>query len=103
MLSTINNSRHFTDNHKKGSRSKSLSRREDHGKVNLGSKTTSTQMLHVRSEDSVEVPVIVDDVTKWISGVNKNTTCRDIIRVILSKADMNFKVESSFRIRTTQA
>ena len=43
-------------------------------------------------EDSGEVPVIVDDVTKWISGVNGSTTCQDIIRVILERETVTFQV-----------
>ena len=42
---------------------------------------------------SVEIPVIVEDVTKWISGVNERTSCQDIIRVVLERESSNFKVE----------
>ena len=45
-------------------------------------------------EETKEVPVIVDDVTKWISGVNERTTCRDIITAILEKEYHSFQVWS---------
>ena len=54
--------------------------------------TLSKQGLKSNKEDSGEVPVIVDDVTKWISGVNGNTTCQDIIRVILERETVTFQV-----------
>ena len=31
----------------------------------------------------VKVPVVVDEVTKWVSGVNRSTTCRDLIAALL--------------------
>ena len=40
----------------------------------------------------VEVPVVVDDVTKWIAGVSSVTTCSDIIDAILAKQNMKGKV-----------
>ena len=49
-------------------------------------------MIKTIKEDIGEVPVIVDDVTKWISGVNENTTCQDIIRVILERETVKFQV-----------
>lgn len=85
-----------------GSRSKSLSRKEEksgqsQGQAAVRSRklSTSNQQLPVLArskEESVEVPVIVDEVTKWISGVNKSTTCRDIITVILKRSNDQFKV-----------
>ena len=80
-----------------GSRSKSLSRKEEDrlGTVKSRKLSTSTQQLPGlgrKKEESVEVPVMVDEVTKWISGVNKSTTCRDIITVILKRSNDQFKV-----------
>ena len=77
-----------------GSRSKSLSRKEEdrQGAVKSRKLSTSTQQLARNKEESVEVPVMVDEVTKWISGVNKSTTCRDIITVILKRSSDQFKV-----------
>ena len=49
-------------------------------------------IIKLVKEDSGEVPVIVDDVTKWISGVNGSTTCQDIIRVILERETVTFQV-----------
>ena len=82
---------------KEHSRSKSLSRRDDHHssgglKHHLSS---STHHLTQKAQEEFEIPVIVDDVTKWISGVNKNTTCRDIITVILRRNNQQFKVSPS--------
>ena len=76
------------------SRSKSLSRKEEQRLAAVKSRklSSSTQQLPVRAEESVEVPVMVDEVTKWISGVNKSTTCRDIITVILKRSADQFKV-----------
>ena len=56
--------------------------------------SSSSQQLSGKKEKeaAAEVPVIVDEVTKWISGVNKNTTCRDIISVILSRNNQEYKV-----------
>ena len=81
----------------RGSRSKSLSRKEEDrlGTVKSRKLSTSTQQLAGPArikEESVEVPVMVDEVTKWISGVNKSTTCRDIITVILKRSNDQFKV-----------
>ena len=80
-----------------GSRSKSLSRKEEdrQGAGKSRKLSTSTQQLPGlarNKEESVEVPVMVDEVTKWISGVNKSTTCRDIITVILKRSSDQFKV-----------
>jgi len=81
-----------------GSRSKSLSRKEEEParsgrkkSSDLKHLSSSTNQLCVK-DDSVEVPVIVDEVTKWISGINKHTTCRDIITVLL-KRQGHFKVK----------
>ena len=76
------------------SRSKSLSRKEEQRLAAVKSRklSSSTQQLPLRMEESVEVPVMVDEVTKWISGVNKSTTCRDIITVILKRSNDQFKV-----------
>ena len=41
--------------------------------------------LLVKPETVVEVPIIVDSTTKWISGVNANTTCQDLIQVLLQR------------------
>ena len=78
------------------SRSKSLSRKEEerqgHSKARKIS-TSTHQLTSARGrEESAEVPVIVDDVTKWISGVNKLTTCRDVITIILKRSNDQFKV-----------
>ena len=85
------------------SRSKSLSRKEEQRLAAVKSRklSSSTQQLPVlarsgREEESVEVPVMVDEVTKWISGVNKSTTCRDIITVILKRSSDQFKVIPRF-------
>ena len=80
-----------------GSRSKSLSRKEEDRQAAVKSRklSASTQQLPAlarNKEESVEVPVMVDEVTKWISGVNKSTTCRDIITVILKRSSDQFKV-----------
>ena len=40
----------------------------------------------------VEVPVVVDEVTKWIAGVSNVTTCSDIIDAILTKQNKKAKV-----------
>jgi len=48
-------------------------------------------LVKAHKEDSGEVPVTVDDVTKWISGVNGSTTCQDIIRVILERETVTFQ------------
>ena len=79
---------------------RAAARKEEERQGNLKTRKMSTsthQLASVRSkEESVEVPVIVDDVTKWISGVNKSTTCRDIITVILKRSSDQFKVISRF-------
>ena len=75
--------------------SKSLSRKEE-GKHSSTSGvmrhpnqlSSSSHQLSGKREEAVEVPVIVDEVTKWISGVNKNTTCRDVISVILRRQNI---------------
>lgn len=83
-------------------RSKSLSRKEE-GKHSSSvgimrhsnQLSSSSQQLSGKRETleaAVELPVIVDEVTKWISGVNKNTTCRDIISVILRRHNQGYKV-----------
>ena len=41
--------------------------------------------LLVKPETVVELPIIVDSTTKWISGVNANTTCQDLIQVLLQR------------------
>ena len=46
---------------------------------------------HVK-EETVEIPVIVDEVTKWITGVKEDTTCEDIIRAILQRETDPFQV-----------
>ena len=46
---------------------------------------------HVK-EETVEIPVIVDEVTKWVTGVNEGTTCEDIIRAILQRETNTFQV-----------
>ena len=43
-------------------------------------------------EETVEVPVVIDEVTKWITGVNKHTTCQDIIKAILETETETFQV-----------
>ena len=53
--------------------------------------TRQGMIKHVK-EESVEIPVIVDEVTKWIRGVNGSTTCEDIIRVILQRETDTFQV-----------
>ena len=79
-------------------RSKSLSRKEEERQGHLKTRkmSSSTHQLTRAKEESVEVPVIVDDVTKWISGVNRSTTCRDVITVILKRSSDQFKVLSRF-------
>ena len=44
------------------------------------------------NEETVEVPVIIDEVTKWISGVTEHTTCLDIIKVVLEKETNTLQV-----------
>ena len=44
------------------------------------------------NEETIEIPVIIDEVTKWIRGVNGSTTCEDIIRVILQRETDTFQV-----------
>ena len=44
------------------------------------------------NEETIEIPVIIDEVTKWIRGVNDSTTCDDIIRVILQRETDTFQV-----------
>ena len=81
---------------KEHSRSKSLSRRDDHHSSGFKHPlSSSTHHLSHKSQEEFEIPVIVDDITKWISGVNKNTTCRDIITVILRRNNQQFKVSPS--------
>ena len=106
MLVDSNNAYHQRTRHRtlpkppKDSRSKSLSRKEE-GKHSSSvmrhsnQLSSSSQQLSGKRETqeaAVEVPVIVDEVTKWISGVNKNTTCRDIISVILRRNNQGYKV-----------
>ena len=108
MLVDSNNAYHQRTRHRtlpkapKDSRSKSLSRKEE-GKHSSSAGimrhsnqlSSSSQQLSGKRETleaAVELPVIVDEVTKWISGVNKNTTCRDIISVILRRNNQGYKV-----------
>ena len=81
------------------SRSKSLSRKEEAKlQAQPGAKlSTSSHQLsaQARREESVEVPVIVDEVTKWISGVTRTTTCRDVISVILRRNNHQYKVRTA--------
>ena len=81
------------------SRSKSLSRKEEAKlQAQPGAKlSTSSHQLsaQARREESVEVPVIVDEVTKWISGVTRTTTCRDVISVILRRNNHQYKVRAA--------
>ena len=72
----------------------------DYNKVTKVNKSLS-QSLHTltqqdinnsNKEDAEEIPVIVDEVTKWISGVNRSTMCQDIIKVILEKEKEKFQV-----------
>lgn len=111
MLVDSNNAYHQRSRHRtlpkapkdSSSRSKSLSRKEE-GKHSSSSGvmrhsnqlSSSSQQLSGKRETeaaaAAEVPVIVDEVTKWISGVNKNTTCRDIISVILRRNNQEYKV-----------
>ena len=109
MLVDSNNAYHQRSRHRtlpkapKDSRSKSLSRKEE-GKHSSSSGvmrhsnqlSSSSQQLSGKTEAAAEVPVIVDEVTKWISGVNKNTTCRDIISVILRRNNQEYKVTTYF-------
>ena len=80
---------------KENSRSKSLSRKEEGKLRHQNPLSSSTHQLSVRKEEHAEVPVIVDEETKWISGVNKNTTCRDIITVILKRNNQHYKVNKT--------
>lgn len=90
---------------KEYSRSKSLTRREDNqfhsSSIKYNQLSSSSHQLSSQKkvvEKDVEIPVIVDDITKWISGVNKNTTCRDIITVILRRNNQHYKVGLSFSL-----
>ena len=80
---------------KEHSRSKSLSRKEEGKLRHQNPLSSSTHQLSVKKEDHAEVPVIIDEETKWISGVNKNTTCRDIITVILKRNNQHYKVNKT--------
>ena len=53
--------------------------------------TRQAIIKHVK-EESVEIPVIGDEVTKWIRCVNGSTTSEDIIRVILQRETDTFQV-----------
>ena len=68
----------------------------DHASRRDVSLPTSANMKEKPINDTLqEIPVIVDDVTKWISGINENTTCRDVIRVILERETNHFQVWES--------
>lgn len=105
MLVDSNNAYHQRSRHRtlpkvpkdSSSRSKSLSRKEEgkHSSFIMrhsNQLSGSSQQLSGKMEAAAELPVIVEDVTKWISGVNKNTTCRDIIHVILRRNNNEYKV-----------
>ena len=49
-------------------------------------------MSQSTKEETVEVPVIIDEATKWISGVTEHTTCQDIIKVVLVKETNTLQV-----------
>ena len=51
----------------------------------------SMHLLQVDREPK-EVPVVVDEVTKWIAGVTAHTTCDNIIAAILEKQNTRPKV-----------
>ena len=79
---------------------RNISRRKSEIKQNLmtkGNKSLSRSMNTLArqgliKEDNVEIPVIVDEVTKWITGVNGSTTCQDIIKAILQTESDSFQV-----------
>ena len=49
-------------------------------------------MSQSTKEKTVEVPVVIDEVTKWISGVTEHTTCLDIIKVVLEMGTNSIQV-----------
>ena len=60
-------------------------------KSNPGERSTKEKLRSAQSlallvkPETVELPIIVDSTTKWISGVNANTTCQDLIQVLLQR------------------
>ena len=54
--------------------------------------TLSPQQLTSVAVPTVEVPVVVDEITKWITGVTPNTTCDNIIVAILKKLHQESQV-----------
>jgi hypothetical protein len=51
-------------------------------------------MYSVTESRTAEVPVTVDETTKWINGVTGQTTCDDIIDAILARQARKGKVSS---------
>ena len=53
-----------------------------------------SKSVHVLNQlnSPVEVPVCVDEVTKWVTGVTPATTCDNIIEAILDKHNKSTKV-----------
>ena len=68
---------------KPGGRNKSTGPGERSTKEKL--RPAQSLALLVKPETVVELPIIVDSTTKWISGVNANTTCQDLIQVLLQR------------------
>ena len=79
---------------------RNISRRKSEIKQNVMTKVNKSLSQSMNTlarqgiikEDNVEIPVVVDEVTKWITGVNKSTTCQDIIRAILQREAGSFQV-----------
>ena len=72
-------------------RSRSLPKAGGRNKSNPGERATKEKLRPAQSlallvkPETVELPIIVDSTTKWISGVNANTTCQDLIQVLLHR------------------
>ena len=58
---------------------------------NPGERSTKEKLRPAQSlallvkPETVELPIIVESTTKWISGVNANTTCQDLIQLLLQR------------------
>ena len=66
-------------------------------KSHFHSTKTKNGMKQSNKEETGEVPVVIGEVTKWITGVNEHTTCQDIIKAILDKETDIFQVIHKFR------
>ena len=72
-------------------RSRSLPKPGRNKSNNPGERSTKEKLRPAQSlallvkPETVELPIIVESTTKWISGVNANTTCQDLIQVLLQR------------------